>query len=143
MKRLVLPMDAIGRARRLRREMTPQERILWRALRESLPGAHFRKQVPMGSYIVDFACHSAKLVIEVDGGQHGDARGLAHDEARTHFLESEGYRVLRFWNSDVDRNVTGVVEAIAAALDIEFLGAQTRAAPTQPSPHGGGLFGAC
>lgn len=161
MKHLALAPTAIPRARALRRAMTPQERKLWRALRSAMPVTHWRKQVPMGRYTVDFACHSAKLIIEIDGGQHGSEAGQAHDAARTAFLTSEGYRVLRFWNNEVDTNIDGVLVAIATSLPLvgrdgvgarrvcatlesspaseNPLGAQTRAAPTQPSPQGGGL----
>ena len=111
MKRLALKAGAIERARRLRREMTPQERMLWRGLKEAFPDAHFRKQVPFGPYYADFACHAAKLVIELDGSQHAEA--VAYDAARTAFLENEGYTVIRFWNNDVTTNLDGVLIAIA------------------------------
>jgi very-short-patch-repair endonuclease len=140
MKRLALRPDAIERARELRRDMTPQERKLWRALRENFPEAHFRKQVPMGIYTADFAWHTAKLIVEVDGGQHGTDAGKAHDAARTRFLESEGYRVIRFWNNEVDHNLEGVIAAIADALSgqtQENIGAQTCAAPTLTFPTRG------
>lgn len=94
--------------------MTKPERVLWRALRETLPDFHWRKQVPFGPYFADFASHSAKLIIEVDGGQHAGA--LHYDETRTRFLETQGYRVLRFWNNDVLSNTDGVLERIAEAL---------------------------
>jgi len=115
LKRLNLPAGATARARRLRKDMTVAERHLWRALREALPGHHWRKQVPFGFYIADFCSHSARLIIEVDGGQH--AAASATDARRTQFLESEGYRVLRFWNNDVRDNIEGVVEAITLASD--------------------------
>ena len=141
MKRQALRPDAISRARHLRREMTPQERKLWRALRQGFPEAHFRKQVPMGAYTVDFAWHEARLIIEVDGSQHGSDKGKEFDAKRTAFLEGEGYNVLRFWNGDVDQNLNGVLETVAAAFPINIennIGAQTCAAPTLPSPQGGG-----
>jgi very-short-patch-repair endonuclease len=94
--------------------MTKAERALWRALRESLPGRHWRKQVPLGPYFADFANHSAKLIVELDGGQH--AASVDYDEERTRFLEAQGYRVLRFWNNDALSNTTGVLETIAAEL---------------------------
>ena len=75
----------------------------------------FRRQRPMGQYIVDFVCLEAKLILEVDGGQH--AEQLAYDSKRTAFLESLGYRVLWFWNNDVLQNVDGVVTVILAALE--------------------------
>jgi len=88
-----------GFARRLRRDMTDAERRLWHHLRRrQLLGSRFRRQFPIGPYIVDFACLEAKLVIEVDGSQHFDATG---DVTRTDCLHERGYRVLRFWNNDV------------------------------------------
>ena len=94
--------------------MTVAERHLWRGLRQSLPGHHWRKQVPFGPYVADFCSHSARLVIEVDGGQHADA--LEADARRTTFLQSEGYHVLRFWNDDAIDNLDGVLTTIATAL---------------------------
>jgi very-short-patch-repair endonuclease len=82
--------------------MTEAERLLWRALRHSRhAGLHFRKQVPIGPYIADFACHRARIVVELDGSQHGERRGIQHDAERTAFLESQGYRVLRFSNGEI------------------------------------------
>jgi very-short-patch-repair endonuclease len=95
--------------------MTKAERVLWRALREALPGWHWRKQVPLGSYFADFASHSGKLVIELDGGQH--AASADYDAERTHFLQAEGFRVLRFWNNDVLGNINGVMERVAEELE--------------------------
>jgi very-short-patch-repair endonuclease len=97
--------------------MTDAERVLWRTLRESFSACHWRKQVPLGPYFADFASHSAKLIVEVDGGQHASA--VEYDAARTRFLESQGFRVLRFWNSDVLNNIHGVLQAIAQALAVE------------------------
>ena len=94
--------------------MTEAERVLWRALRSALPGHHWRKQVPLGPYFADFASHSAKLVIEVDGGQH--ASSVGSDTERTDFLAGEGYRVLRFWNNDVLSNTDGVLERVAEEI---------------------------
>jgi very-short-patch-repair endonuclease len=92
--------------------MTDAERKLWRVLRESFPDARFRKQVPIRHYIADFASHSAKLIIEVDGGQHdGEA-----DADRTRLIEAEGYRVIRFWNNDILCNSDGVWSVIDRVL---------------------------
>jgi very-short-patch-repair endonuclease len=92
------------RAQELRRNTTDAEKRLWRQLRRlDLDGSHFRRQVPIGPYIADFACMAARLLIEIDGSQHAEDRNKAHDDARTCWLEKEGYRVLRFWNSDVVR----------------------------------------
>jgi very-short-patch-repair endonuclease len=108
------PPAAIQRARGLRKEMTDAERKLWRMLKEHFHDWHFRKQVPLRHFIADFASHRAKLVIEIDGGQHAEAD--AYDAARTRTIESEGYRVLRFWNHDVLQNTDGVVETIQRCL---------------------------
>ncbi len=110
--------SAIGRARRLRREQTDVEATLWRALRaKRFEGAKFRRQHPVGAFVADFACPAAKLVVELDGFQHGDGAGLARDARRTAALEAEGWRVLRFWNRQVNEELDGVLYAIACALE--------------------------
>jgi very-short-patch-repair endonuclease len=102
-------------ARSLRHNPTDAERKLWSLLRSLKPlGLHFRRQAPIGIYIVDFVWHAGKLVVELDGSQHADARA-AYDEKRTRWLESQGYRVLRFWNNDVLKTPHSVGEAILAA----------------------------
>lgn len=97
--------------------MTDAEQSLWwqlRRLRE--PGLHFRRQAPFGPYVVDFLCHAARLVIEVDGGVH-DAQGRKDKDAeRQAWIESRGYKVLRFRNADVQQNIGAVIRAIAAEL---------------------------
>jgi len=99
----------------LRNRMTDAEMKLWYHLRlDQLRGARFRRQVPLGPYIVDFVCHKARLVIEVDGGQHASSHT---DQTRTDWLESHGYRVLRFWNNDVLAETEAVVQKIADELD--------------------------
>ena len=104
------------KARALRKRLTPQEVKLWVKLRElKALGFHFRKQAPIGRYIVDFISFGARMVIEVDGGQHA-VQGVQSDRERDRFLEAQGFRVLRFWNSDVDRNLNGVMESILNAL---------------------------
>jgi very-short-patch-repair endonuclease len=102
-------------ARAMRAAPTEAERKLWWQLRHRVhtPGTHFRRQVRIGRYIVDFACHATRIVIEVDGGQHA---GSAADEARTKVLEANGYRVLRYWNNDVLSNIDGVLEDILSAI---------------------------
>ncbi len=108
----------VPRSRGLRRAMTVAERKLWNALRVvPIDGTHFRRQATIGPYFADFACHQTKLVIEVDGGTHGEDNQMAADMRRTAFLMSHGYRVLRFWNNDVLRNVEGVMTAIHDAID--------------------------
>jgi very-short-patch-repair endonuclease len=97
----------------------PAERKLWYKLREfNRLGFQFRQQAPVGPYIVDFCDHSAKLVIEVDGAQHAEPKGLAVDKRRSRWLESQGYRVLRFWNSEVLTNIAGVEVAIMLAVGL-------------------------
>ena len=104
-------------SRGLRKSQTNAERALWASLRNrQLEGARFRRQHPIGPYIVDFVDLEAKLVVELDGGQHNEDRVTEKDEARTAWLESEGYRVLRFWNNDVLANLEGVLEKISDAL---------------------------
>jgi very-short-patch-repair endonuclease len=105
-------------ARALRKRLTPQEVKIWMKLRElKALGFHFRRQVPIGRYIVDFASLRARIVVEIDGGQHGMHDGIRSDRERDAVLRSQGFRVLRFWNSDVDQNLNGVMESILSALN--------------------------
>src|SRR6185295_20128994 len=93
-------------ARRLRRTMTPQEVKLWvhlRAWRER--GYHFRRQSPRNGYIVDFVCMKHKLIVEADGGQHNFDEHATQDQRRDRHFERDGFRVLRFWNNDIDQNL--------------------------------------
>ncbi|MBI2799028.1 MAG: endonuclease domain-containing protein [Gammaproteobacteria bacterium] len=107
-------------ARKLRSRMTDAERHLWQKLRtHQLGGVKFRRQTPLGRYIADFVCFDAKLIVEVDGGQHADS---AIDQVRDVWLQARGYRVLRFWNNEVLANVDAVLAKIA-----EFL-------PPHPNP---------
>ena len=125
-----------ARARDLRREPTDAERRLWRALRlRRFASRKFRRQVPMGSYILDFACLEARLVIEVDGSQHLDQQ-RAHHVVRDAWLREQGYRVLRFWDSQVLTAPDEVDEAIWQALQVE--GPHEHPAPhPNPPPRGG------
>jgi primosomal protein N' (replication factor Y) len=100
------------RARRLRRDSTDAERALWHALRRNALGANFRRQHPIPPYIADFACVEARIVVEVDGGQHGGPRDTTRDAA----MRAAGWRVLRFWNDEVLRNRAGVLTRIQEAL---------------------------
>ena len=96
--------------------MTDAERRLWYHLKlRQLDGQKFRKQAPIGEYVVDFVCHESKLIVELDGGQH--ASDVEYDEKRTEWLNSRGYRVLRFWNFQVFEELEPVLEAIWNALD--------------------------
>jgi very-short-patch-repair endonuclease len=123
----IVPVNKV-RARAMRTEPTEAERKLWWNLRHrlALPTSHFRRQVHLGRYIVDFASHSLKIVIEIDGGQHSIQS--KQDAMRTKFLESEGYRVLRFWNNEVLANIDGVLEVIQSAC---------LTTPTPSPPHKG------
>ncbi len=125
--RSVVPVNRI-RARAMRATPTRAEQKLWWHLRYRLasPGSHFRRQVHLGRYIVDFANHSLRIVIEIDGGQH--AEQTKRDAKRTKFLESEGYRVLRFWNNEVLANIDGVLEVIQSVI---------LTTPTPTPPHKG------
>jgi very-short-patch-repair endonuclease len=105
-------------ARTLRKNMTPQEVKLWVQLKEfNRNGHHFRRQVPILSFIVDFAEKTSRLAIEVDGSQHGEDAHLAKDIRRDTALNNLGYRVLRFWNFEVDTNMAGIVDTIIIELN--------------------------
>jgi very-short-patch-repair endonuclease len=113
----------VPRARSLRRAMTDAERKLWWHLRGlQISGTHFRRQATIGPYFADFACHDCKLVIEVDGGGHAEENRIAADGARTRFLSSPGYRVLRFWNNDVLKETDAVMSEIYQALNGQMRG---------------------
>jgi very-short-patch-repair endonuclease len=102
-----IPKRLTDRARALRNDATPQERAIWGLLSRYRP--KFTRQLSIDPYTADLACREAKLIVEIDGSQHVDSKS---DEARTRFLESEGWTVIRFWNSEVDENPEGVAEAI-------------------------------
>jgi very-short-patch-repair endonuclease len=104
-------------ARRLRKTMTPQEVKVWVHLRSSgQRGYHFRRQAPRKGFVVDFVCLRHRLVIQLDGGQHNFAAHQARDESRDGALARSGFRTLRFWNSDGDRNLAGVLQSIDQVL---------------------------
>jgi very-short-patch-repair endonuclease len=104
-------------AKRLRSNTTSAEQRLWRQLK-TLPlfGTHFRRQAPLGPYVADFVCQRAKLVIELDGGNHADPKHQQHDRIRTAWLEAEGYCVLRVWNIDVFQEIASVMDQIYVKL---------------------------
>lgn len=111
----------IDRARGLRQAMTDAEKKLWYFLQNrQLDGHKFRRQHEINHYIVDFVCNEAMLIIELDGGQH--AEQLEYDECRTRYLQTVGYRVLRFWNNEALTNIESVLGVILEAV-------------TKPSPH--------
>ena len=112
-------------AKNLRSAQTDAERKLWFRLRDRrLAGLKFRRQVPINRYVVDFCCEASRLIVEVDGGQHG-----SQDETnRTVSLEAKGYLVVRFWNNDVLQNIDGVIESILTTLD------KSTSLPPHPNP---------
>jgi very-short-patch-repair endonuclease len=104
---------SIKRARQLRKVMPPSEAVMWNALRSLKPfGLHFRRQMPLGHYYADFACHHPRLVLEIDGWTHNSPD---YDTARDAFMRAEGYQVLRVSSDDVLHNVDGVVRMVLAA----------------------------
>ena len=116
-------MSQISRARELRKQSTDAERFLWSRLRDRrLMGLKFKRQCPIGSYIVDFVCKERNLVIEIDGGHHQEQR--ASDQSRTEWLSSSGYSVIRYWNNQVLEDIDSVLELIRMTLEVE----------TSPSP---------
>jgi very-short-patch-repair endonuclease len=117
------------RARRLRRDLTDAERILWSRLKGRRLGAQFRVQHPIAPYIADFACVSLKLIVEVDGATHSTPVEQVHDEHRRDVLERSGWTILRVWNDDVYRNLDGVIAAITDALLV--LGTRGSPPPTR------------
>ena len=104
-------------AKKLRANATPHERKLWRALKViPIEGSHFRRQVPIGPYIVDFFCPAKRLILEIDGGHHNEDDVAERDLERQQWLEGEGYRVVRFWNSEITGDLTAVLECIYVEL---------------------------
>ena len=98
-------------ARKLRQSLTKEERVLWQLLRNrQFKNLKFKRQFPIGNYIVDFVCEEIKLIIELDGGQHNEPENIEADKVRTEFLESKGFKVIRFWNKDINLNIAGVYE---------------------------------
>jgi very-short-patch-repair endonuclease len=121
----------LSKAQDLRRE-----RKLWSVLRNrQLEDAKFRRQQPIGPFIADFVCQEQRLIVEADGGQH--AESLA-DARRTAFLESKGYRVLRFWNNDILSNLDGVARVIADILSVPHPARATRESPSPSRGEGAG-----
>jgi very-short-patch-repair endonuclease len=107
----------VSLARGLRHRQTEAEKALWARLRNrQIEGVKFRRQQPIGGYIVDFAGLECRIVVEINGGQHNECGLTEKDKERTRWLEGEGYHVLRFWNNEVLNNVDGVVEVIREAL---------------------------
>jgi very-short-patch-repair endonuclease len=103
------------RAKELRKNMTDAEKKIWQMIRKrQILGNKFRRQVPIGPYIADFVCFEKKVIVEIDGGQHKTREG--YDQKRTKWFQSQGFRVIRFWNNDVLKNIEGVTERLYARL---------------------------
>lgn len=108
-----VPPRQRANAKSMRRAMTDAELKLWNELRaHRLMGMSFRRQVPIGPYIVDFACSAHRLIVEVDGSQHADADHSRYDDARSTFLSTSGWTILRFWNDDVIGDIDNVCQHI-------------------------------
>ena len=106
-------------ARNLRKNATPQERKMWNILRNhNFYGLFFRRQYPIGNYIVDFICLSKQIIIEIDGGQHNEGVNIQADTERTEYLNSKGYKVYRFWNNEIDKNIDGVYLKLKKIFEI-------------------------
>jgi crossover junction endodeoxyribonuclease RuvC len=116
-------------ARPLRRDSTEAEKRVWQTLRAQQSGAKFRRQQPIEGYVVDFVSFEHRLIIEIDGGQHGDADD--YEQARTRCLEANGFRILRFWNNDVMENIEGVFERIIEELRRSPLPLRERKGPSR------------
>ena len=109
--------NLVNRAKELRQGETEAEQIIWSWLRaKKLNGVKFRRQEPIGIYIVDFVSFEKKLIIEIDGGQHSVEENKANNNVRTQWLESQEFRVIRFWNNEVSSNLDGVITKITEAL---------------------------
>ena len=107
----------INFAKTMRSNMTPEENKLWYLLRaKRFFGYKFKRQVPIGDYIVDFLCPSNKLIIELDGGQHNELENINADIERTNFLIGHGYKVIRFWNNDIRNNIGHMTKIIKAII---------------------------
>ena len=110
--------ETLNKAKELRKNTTDTEKFLWHFLQKNqMCGCRFRRQQPIGKYIVDFVCLDKKLIIELDGGQHNEIKNIKYDDERTKFLNDEGFSVLRFWNNEVFDNIDGVLETIYLVLN--------------------------
>ena len=112
--------ENLDKAKELRRNMTPQERKLWKVLRNhQFYGLEIRRQYPIDKYVVDFICRSKKIIIEIDGGQHNTEESIEYDKKRSEDLNKLGYKVIRFWNNDIDNNLDGVYKILQQEFDID------------------------
>ena len=130
---------SLTQAKKLRSNMTDAERRLWYRLRaHRFDGHKFKRQIPVGPYVVDFACLGRKVVIEVDGGQHSDSQS---DISRDIYLRDQGFQVLRFWNNDVLKNTDAVLEVILSTLATAPSPGALRAPPSPQGERGRGARG--
>jgi very-short-patch-repair endonuclease len=136
-----MPHDLVSNRQRrnaksMRRVMTEAELKLWNEVRgHRLMGLSFRRQVPVGPYIVDFACPNHRLIIEVDGSQHGENDELHRDEARSAYLRKRRWTVLRFWNDDILRDIDNVCQHIVIAAGLTREDARAQAANLMQGAH--------
>ncbi|MDW3024844.1 MAG: epoxyqueuosine reductase QueH [Alphaproteobacteria bacterium] len=133
---------ALAQSKYLKKNMTEAERLLWHYLR-ARKDFSFRKQAPIGNYVVDFLCVKKKLVIELDAAQHGDKDNFLHDIERDAYLEKNGYRVLRFWNDEVCRDIKKVLNTIDVFVNDNCSShpLSSQCVPTSPAKGGGNFIG--
>ncbi len=113
--------DNLEKAKELRKNMTPQERKLWKILRNhQFYDFEIRRQYPIDKYIVDFICRIKKIIIEIDGGQHNEKETIEYDKKRSFDLNKLGYKVVRFWNNDIDKNIEGVYKILQKEFGIDI-----------------------
>jgi len=133
---IIVMNKQIENSRYLRKNMTVQERKLWNIIRNrQFFGYRFRRQFSIGDYIVDFICREKKIIIEIDGSQHNENENISYDKLRTEYLNANGYKVIRFWNNEVDNNLSGVYEKLKQDFDVKDI-----ITPPQPSPSGAGVI---
>lgn len=113
--------DNLEKAKELRKNMTSQEKKLWQILRNhQFYGYEIRRQYPIDKYIVDFICRNKKIIIEIDGGQHNEKEALEYDEKRSADLGKLGYKVIRFWNNDIDYNIESVYKTLQKEFNLDI-----------------------
>ena len=111
--------DLKTKARYLRKNLTEQERKLWNIIRnKQFYGYKFLRQYPIEPYIVDFVCREKKIIIEIDGGRHNESEEIEYDKQRSLFLSSRGFKVIRFWNNEIDNNIEGVYQILLKEFGI-------------------------
>ena len=107
-------------AKTLRKNITKQEYKLWEIIRAGrFYGYKFKRQTPVGNYIVDFVCRQEKIILEIDGRQHNEDENVINDNERTAYLNSKGYKVYRFWNNEIDKNIDGIYQKLKEIFGIK------------------------